>query len=202
VQQQNELFHGKFLSLFQRTTHWLKERRARRGIIDISPKYFCPNQEAGAFSMSILTGDNMVRWIFLALALFAVPSAAHDFEKNDIHVGDAWARTPIGIGKTTAGYLSISSFSDQPDRLVGARSTAAARVELHTHIKDGGVMRMRRLEGLDINPMGGGELALGGHHLMIMGLKQKIRSGDRLPVTLIFEKAGEMEIVLEVKKGP
>lgn len=144
----------------------------------------------------------MLRWIFLVLALSVSPCAAHDFEKGDIHVGDAWVREPIGLSKTAAGYLSITSFSEQPERLTGARSDAAARVELHTHTQKDGVMRMRPLEFLDINPMGGGELTPGGHHLMIMGLKQPLKTGDRIAVTLVFDKAGEMEIELTVKKGP
>lgn len=144
----------------------------------------------------------MVRWIFLAFAISVSAALAHDFEKGDIHVGDAWVREPIGLAKTAAGYLSISSFSEQPDKLIGARSDAAVRVELHTHSEKNGVMRMRPLEALPINPMGGGELTPGGHHLMIMGLRQKLKAGEKVPVTLIFEKAGEMEIEMSVRKGP
>ncbi|WP_416896273.1 MAG: copper chaperone PCu(A)C [Minwuia sp.] len=137
--------------------------------------------------------------IVLAAVLLPLAAEAHDYEKGGIHVGDAWARAPIGLGTSTAGYLEIFEMDGKGDRLIGARSEMADRVELHTHTQVDGVMRMRPLEALEIKPMGGGDLQPGGHHLMIMGLKQTVKPGDRIPVTLIFEKAGEMPVRFTVR---
>ena len=136
----------------------------------------------------------------LAAALLISGAAlAHDYEKGDMHVADAWAPAPIGAARVMAGYLEVLSMKETPDRLIGARSALAERVELHGSAEVDGVMRMRPVEGVDINPFGGADLEPGGLHLMIMGLKQKVAAGDRLPVTLIFEEAGEMEVKLTVK---
>ena len=136
----------------------------------------------------------------LFVLLLPVAAVAHDFEKEGIHVADAWVRAPVGLGKTAAGYLSIISMDMEGDRLIGARSEAAERVELHTHRETDGVMRMRPLDGLDVRPMGGTELSPAAHHLMFMGLKRKLSPGDRIPVTLIFATVGEMKIRLTVRK--
>lgn len=141
--------------------------------------------------------------LLLAMVLFwPLTLAAHDYEKEGIHIADAWARAPIGAAKSMAGYLSIISMDLNGDRLIAASSDVAARVELHTHTMADGIMRMRQIEGLDINPMGGADLEPGGHHLMFMGLARRLKVGDKVRVTLTFENVGDMEIVLPVKKAP
>lgn len=139
------------------------------------------------------------RFLLVISLLLCGPALAHDYEKGDIHIADAWSPAPIGMAKAMAGYLEIFSMKETPDRLVGARSVQADRVELHGHSETDGVMRMRPVEAVEINPFGGASLEPGGLHLMIMGLKQKVAAGDHIPVTLIFEDAGEIEIKLTVR---
>ena len=119
--------------------------------------------------------------------LFAVLLAA-----TPIKIEDPWARaTPPGA-KVGAGYMRIAG---GPDRLVGASSPAAGRVELHVTVKEGDVMRMREVKAYDI-PV---ELKPGGAHLMFVDLKAPFKEGTRVPVTLRFEKAGEMKVELPVR---
>ena len=96
---------------------------------------------------------------------------------------------------------AISNKAGQPDRLVAARSPVSASMELHNMTMDGGVMRMREIAGIDL-PAGGKVLmhrgSKEGYHLMLMGLKKPLEAGQVIPVTLVFEKAGELEVKASV----
>jgi copper(I)-binding protein len=124
--------------------------------------------------------------------LFAVLLAA-----TPVKVEDPWARaTPPGA-KIGAGYMRISS--ETGDRLLGAATPAAARVELHVSEKKGEVMRMRQVKAYDIPAGGSFELSPGGAHLMLVDLKAPLKEGAKLPMTLRFEKAGEVKVELQVR---
>ena len=114
-----------------------------------------------------------------------------------LKIEDPWARaTPPGA-KVGAGYMKITSGA--ADRLVGAASPASQRVELHVTVKDGDVMRMREVKAYDIPAKGGFELKPGGAHLMLVDLKAPLKEGAKVPVTLRFEKAGEVKVELQVR---
>ena len=117
-----------------------------------------------------------------------------------VTVDGAFARATIGAGKTGATYLTIHNPTGEADRLVGAATSAAKRAELHTHLHENGVMKMRPIEAVEIPAHGMAELKPGGDHLMLMGLKAPLRMGDAFPVTLRFEKAGEISVMVRV--GP
>ena len=84
------------------------------------------------------------------------------------------------------------------DKLVSASSPAAARVELHVHINDNGVMKMREVPGYDVPAKGSFELKPGGAHLMFLDLKRPFKEGDKVPVKFKFEKAGEVSAEFQV----
>ncbi|MCR9146926.1 MAG: copper chaperone PCu(A)C [Rhodobacteraceae bacterium] len=116
----------------------------------------------------------------------------------DITVKDAYARAASPAAKTGAAFLMIEN-AGPDDRLVGAKSPAAARVELHTHIEEDGVMRMRHVEDGFALPEGGMiTMKRGGDHVMFMGLTGPFEQGARVPLTLVFETAGEMQIEVPV----
>ena len=130
--------------------------------------------------------------IITLLAFLAVPALAQ------VEIREPWARaTPPGA-KTAAGYMLLRNRSAAADRLVGATSGAAARVETHVHIRDGDIMRMREVKGYDIPANGRFELKPGGAHLMFVDLKAPFREGERIPVVLKFQNAGEVKIELQV----
>jgi hypothetical protein len=122
---------------------------------------------------------------FLLLVL-AFPAAAQ------VSVQDPWARaTPPGAS-TAGGYMLIVNRGTTPDRLVGATSPAAARVETHVSAMEGDVMKMRQVPGYDIPAGGRFELRPGGAHLMFIDIKRPFKEGEKIPVTLRFQRAGEI----------
>ena len=132
-----------------------------------------------------------MRWIAFTLALVTMPVLAQ------VRIDDAWARaTPPGA-KIGAGYMKISS--SVADRLIGAASPAAARVELHVTTKQGDVMRMREVKAYDIPAGGRFALEPGGAHLMLVDLKAPLKEGMKVPMTLRFERAGEVKLELRVR---
>ena len=116
-----------------------------------------------------------------------------------IQIENPWSRaTPPGA-KTAVGYLTLKNDSAAPDRLVGASSPAAAKVETHITVKDGDVMKMRMVKGYAIPAHGRYELKPGGSHLMLVDIKKPLQEGDKVPLTLRFEKAGEVTVEMPVR---
>lgn len=118
-----------------------------------------------------------------------------------ITVTDAWASaTPGGID-VSAGYLNIANGGAETDRLIGAATPRAARVEFHTMSMDGGLMQMRQIESAEIPAGGETSFTPGGNHLMFVGVTQPFAAGEDIPVTLSFEHAGTIEVTLPVRAG-
>ena len=145
----------------------------------------------------------MLRRTFLAAApalpaLAAAPAAAQEARAGDLAVQRPWARA-AGQGATGAGFLSISNRGAAADRLLSASSPMARAMELHSMVRDGDVMRMRPVDAIDVP--GGQTVTLrpGGLHLMLIGLSQPLRQGETVPVTLRFERAGEVQVALPVQ---
>ena len=105
-----------------------------------------------------------------------------------------WARATPGGAKVGGAYLELKAAAGAGDRLVSASSTAAGTVEIHEHANEGGVMKMRRIDGLAVPAGGSVVLKPGGYHLMLMDLKQPLKQGDKLQLTLTFEKAGALSV--------
>ena len=133
-------------------------------------------------------------------ALLAAPVRGEEVKAGDLVITQAWSRqTPSGA-KVAGGYLTIENKGAAADRLVGGSGDIAGRVEIHEMAMDGGVMTMRPVEkGIVIDPGKTVKLAPGGHHLMLMDLKAPLKQGDRVPVTLQFEKAGQVNVSLDVQ---
>jgi copper(I)-binding protein len=117
-----------------------------------------------------------------------------------VEVEKPWSRATAPGAKVAAGYLLIRNKGAAADRLVGASSPAAVRVETHVTIRDGDVMRMREVKGYDVPAGGSFELKPGGPHLMVVDIKQPFKQGDRIPATLKFEKAGEVAVEFRVER--
>lgn len=130
----------------------------------------------------------------LALALLVVATAA----EAQVEIDKAWARATAPGAPVAGGYMTIRNKGAAPDRLVGASSTAAARVELHVHIKEGEVMKMRQVSAYDVPAHGSFELKPGGAHLMFLQIARPFKEGDRIPAKLKFEKAGEVSVEFAV----
>jgi copper(I)-binding protein len=135
-----------------------------------------------------------------ALAISAAPSLAHDVKAGDLVISQAWSRATPGGAKVAGGYLVIENKGTAPDRLVGVSADIAGKSEIHEMAMDNGVMKMRALEkGLVVEPGKTVKLAPGGNHLMLQELKGPFKQGDKVPVTLQFEKAGKVAVSLDVQ---
>ncbi len=134
------------------------------------------------------------------IACWASPATAHDFKIGAIEIAHPWARaTPKGSA-VGGGYLKIKNTGTTPDRLVGGSATVAGRFEVHEMAMNQGVMVMRHLkQGLEVKPGQEIELKPGSYHVMFMDLKQPLVAGERVKGTLVFEKAGTVEIEYAVE---
>jgi copper(I)-binding protein len=138
----------------------------------------------------------------LFLLVFSFPALSQqgfEKEKNTVEIDDAWSRATAPGTTLAAGYMTVRNMSDDRDRLLGASSPLVRKVETHVTLKDGNMMRMREVPGYDVPGRGRVELKPGGAHLMLIDIKRPFKEGDRIPLTLRFEKAGEVKIELEVR---
>ena len=142
-----------------------------------------------------------VRTTFLAV-LTALTLATPGFAGETIAVNDAYIRSTTPTSPTGGAFMVIMNHGDTDDRLIGARSDIAAKVEIHTHTMNAdGVMTMSKVEGGILLSAGDMHaLERGGDHVMFMGLSQSLEQGDTVSVTLIFEQAGEVTIELPVDR--
>ncbi|HEY4250797.1 MAG TPA: copper chaperone PCu(A)C [Roseomonas sp.] len=141
-----------------------------------------------------------------AIALLAaLPAAAQDYRAGDIIVSQGWSRA-AGANATGGAFLTIRNTGTAPDRLVAASSPIARRVELHIMSMDGDVMRMRPVDAVELPAGATVQLAPGGLHIMMIGLTQALEQGGTAPLTLRFERAGEVQVQLAVQaagaRGP
>jgi len=131
--------------------------------------------------------------------LVAGPVLAKDYKVGQIEIDDLWVRATAPGQPNGAGYLKMENDGKQPDRLVAVQSSAAERAELHTVSTEGGVARMRRVDGVPVAADGKAALAPGGYHVMFLKLKQPFEQGAHIPATLTFEHAGKIDVTFEVK---
>lgn len=121
-------------------------------------------------------------------------------QKSEITIKDAFARASIGPAKNGAAYVTIHNATGGADRLIGAETDIAKRASLHTHLHENGIMKMRPVAAIDVPAGGMAKLKPGGDHVMLMGLVTPLKQGESFPLTLVFEKAGAIEIMVEI--GP
>jgi len=140
--------------------------------------------------------------VFAALVagLFATAVRAEEIKAGDLVITQAWTRATPSGAKTGGGFLTIENKGGTPDKLIGASADGAGKIEVHEMTMTNGVMKMRPVEGgLTIDPGKTVKLAPGGYHLMLMDLKNPLRQGDKIAMTLQFEKAGKVAVTLDVQ---
>lgn len=131
----------------------------------------------------------------MAVATLLLGSAwAHDYEIGDLTIVNPVARPTMGAAANSAVYLTIRNDGDD-DVLLDVEGPESNAVQLHTTIDEDGIMKMRHLaDGLEIPGDSTVDLAAGGHHVMLTGLAEPLEYGDEFTITLIFEKAGRIDI--------
>jgi periplasmic copper chaperone A len=157
----------------------------------------------GAFT-HMLTENIMRTLSKLALAAvligFVTPALAQGEGNTSITVEQPWARaTPTGA-KTGAVYMTLDNKSGTADRLTGASSDVADKLQVHEMKVENGVMKMREVpDGLPIPAGGSVVLKPGSYHVMLIGLKKPLTAGEKIPLTLTFEKAGNISVTVPVQ---
>jgi periplasmic copper chaperone A len=140
--------------------------------------------------------------ITFAVALIAIAPAAfaQGTGTSTIAVEQPWARaTPAGA-LTGAVYMTLDNKTSTADRLTGASSDVADKLQIHQMTVVNGVMQMRELtDGLPIPAGGSVTLKPGSYHVMLVGLKKPLAAGETFPLTLTFEKAGNIPVTVQVQ---
>ncbi len=133
-----------------------------------------------------------------ALAFSAVAVHAQDAKLGALTITHAYARATVPGQPAGGAFLTIAN-AGADDKLVAASTDVAKNAELHTMSMDGDVMRMRQVDAIALPAGKTVELKPGNFHVMLTGLKSPLKAGERFPLTLKFEKAGEarVEVIVE-----
>lgn len=138
----------------------------------------------------------------LTVLLFLTPimSYSNSYDIGDLVIKDVWARPTIGLMKNSAIYLKIINKSDQADSLIKVYSPIAERIEIHKTVEINNVNKMVAINKLAVPGNNLVELAPKGLHIMILGIHQELKDGDKFPLTLNFVNNGSIEVIVKVKK--
>jgi len=133
------------------------------------------------------------------LGLAAATAHARDYKAGALDIVDPWSRaTPKGA-TVAGGYMKIKNTGSTPDRLIGGSSDVASKFEVHEMKMENGVAKMRPIkDGLEIKPGDTVELKPGSFHIMLVDLKRPLAAGDQIKATLVFEKAGKVNVEYDV----
>lgn len=142
-----------------------------------------------------LLTSNFAIALFVTLASSSASAQQHD----GLAVTDAWSKALPAVVPNGAVYLRIQNHGEHPDRLRSVSTLRAKRAEIHTHMMEDGLMKMRHLEeGLDIAGKSTIMLAPGGHHIMLMKLTEPLVADQNFAIRLNFDKAGEVTLQVKV----
>ncbi|MBB3066967.1 hypothetical protein FHR98_003283 [Limibacillus halophilus] len=131
---------------------------------------------------------------FAAVLLLAATQAM----ASDLSTNNAWSRVTMGAGHTGAVFLEITNQSQEPRRLVSAETSLAERAEVHSNEMVDGVMKMRRMEEIEIPAGETVTLEPGGLHVMLFGLTQALKEGEHFDVKLMFDDGAEVTATVMV----
>lgn len=160
-----------------------------------------PDNRNGLITMRCSVRCMTALLAFILSAAFSAPLLADDADTiGGLRIEQPWSRvtppgTPVG-----AGYMTIVNTGDGADRLVAAESPAAGRVQIHKSVKkDGKSSMVHQKDGVAVPAGERVQFRPGGYHLMLMQLEDPLEKGERVPVSLDFERAGRIEVELEVR---
>jgi len=144
--------------------------------------------------------------LLLAALLMPVFSAANadDYKAGELLVSDPWSQELPPNAPTVAAYFVIHNDGKTPDRLLGVDTPVADKAELHEHVMQGDLMKMQQVTSVAVPAKGELTFAPMAYHVMLLGLKDRslLADGEHFPLTLIFEKAGKVEVQVSVQKAP
>lgn len=137
----------------------------------------------------------------LLLIVLAVPAAAHQAKVGDLLIVHPWSRATPGQAPNGAVFMKIENQGQAEDMLLSASSDVAAMLEIHEHVMEGDVAKMRPVDFVPLPALSTTELKPGGYHIMLMGLKEPLVEYGTFHLTLTFEKAGSIEVEVQVEEA-
>ena len=126
----------------------------------------------------------------------------HPANKSDIQAHMAWVRAVPPVAVTTAAYMMLHNYSTKDDRVIAIETPVAEAVEIHSSEMSNGTMKMVKLDALTVPAKGHVMFEPVGHHIMLINLKQPLKVGDMVPLTLVFENHGRIDMQLPVSHPP
>ncbi|SDY33914.1 hypothetical protein SAMN04515617_1134 [Collimonas sp. OK242] len=137
--------------------------------------------------------------LFLCTLAISVTAHAHEYDLGSLHIGHPYARATVPGQPGGGAFLSIENKGKEADKLIGVSSSVAKSTEIHTMAMDGNLMKMREVGAIDLPPASTVDMKPGhGYHVMLIGLNQPLKAGDKFPLTLTFQKAGKIEVSVVV----
>ncbi len=136
----------------------------------------------------------------ILLGFASVPVMAVENAAGSVSVTDPYVRAVAPGQKSSAAFMTLRNGSETDHAVVSAESPASKIVELHTHVSEGGMMRMRRIEKIDVPAQGETALKPGGLHVMLIDLIDQLKPGGEVSVTLVFQDGSRKDIQAPVRK--
>lgn len=137
----------------------------------------------------------------LTLSFAALAFSATCLAADAITIIDPYVRLAPPGARATGAYMVVRNAGETALSIVKAASPAAKTVELHTHIHDGGVMRMRQVKDIPLPAKGEAVLAPGGYHVMLIDMKAPLKEGDKVAITLGFSDGSTKSIEAPVRRS-
>lgn len=142
----------------------------------------------------------MIKLVVLLASALASAAFAHDYKVGAITVDHPWARVTPGPVKNSAAFMAFDN-KGPADKLVSVSGDVAKEIQIHSMVTEAGVMKMREIKALEVPANGKAELKPGGYHIMLIGLKEGLKEGEKFPLKLKFEKAGEVTVTVIAEKA-
>ncbi|WP_087016464.1 copper chaperone PCu(A)C [Thaumasiovibrio subtropicus] len=144
----------------------------------------------------------MKKTLLLSLSLlFSGLVNAQDVDVGDLHIQKPWSKLVPPTSAVTAGFFDVTNEGEADDRIIAARADIAGKVELHNHIHEDGMMKMREVSSIEVPAGETVSLKPGSFHVMFFNLTKVPALGEQFPVIVTFEKAGEVELMFKVKEA-
>jgi periplasmic copper chaperone A len=166
------------------------------------PSLFCPSALLRTKNQVSIMSSMLIRAVVALSCLFPFifSAAAHEFKLGDLVLLHPWTRATAPGAPVAGGYVTITNTGTAPDRLVSGSFEASASFEIHEMTMEGDIMKMAELpNGLEIPAGQTITLKPGGLHMMFIGLKTPLAEGAKVKGTLVFEKAGKVDVEFVVE---
>jgi len=137
---------------------------------------------------------------FAVIIALAGPAAAHEFKAGMIEIGHPWSRPTPPSAPVASGYMKLTNTGTEIDRLTAISSPIAERAEIHRSVVADGVASMRPVDGLAVEPGATVDFGAEKLHVMFIAPDRQLKDGERFPATLVFEKAGSVEVEFMVQR--